>query len=102
MTLTLHLSWILFFQPTLRNLLSGMALSNHVIASCKGLLLCYVMILSVRSRIEKLYSYSNLKSLMTVPLLMRNCTVHRWPALAAFMRGVRPASDSCSYKHSHN
>jgi len=35
--------------------------------------------------------------LTSAPLLIRNCTVQRCPALAAFMRGVRPASDSCSY-----
>lgn len=34
----------------------------------------------------------------TLPLLIRNCTVHRYPALAAFISGVLPPSDSCSWK----
>lgn len=32
-----------------------------------------------------------------LPLLIRNCTVQRCPALAAFIKGVRPPSDSCSW-----
>ena len=39
---------------------------------------------------KKLLPYTNL------PLLIRNWTVQTWPALAAFIKGVLPPSDSCS------
>lgn len=35
-------------------------------------------------------------TILVVPFEMRNCTVCKWPALAAFISGVRPPSDSWS------
>lgn len=44
------------------------------------------------------HEFTILHCMKTLPLLIRNCTVHRYPALAAFISGVLPPSDSCSWK----
>lgn len=48
--------------------------------------------------LQKKVDLTWLQCVNNTPLLIRNCTVQRCPALAAFIKGVRPPSDSCSWK----
>ena len=50
----------------------------------------------VRSRWQGRIQRKSYVQCLNLPREMRNCTVQRCPALAAFIRGVRPPSVSCS------